>query len=145
MPNSSQSYQNHVRWLPAFHFFVMPFLLANVILGIRTAYRMPSFSTAWSVALAIALLTLALMARAMAVSVQDRVIRLEMRLRLQQILPVDLKAKINDLTPRQLVSLRFAGDDEMPELVRQVLGGSLGSSKAIKTAIKNWQGDFLRA
>jgi hypothetical protein len=67
-----------------------------------------------------------------------------MRMRLQQLLPPDLRARINDLTPRQLVALRFAGDAEMPELVRDVLGGQLKSSKEIKLRIKDWQADWVR-
>ena len=145
MSNSTQSYQNHVRWLPPFHFFVMPVLLINFINQVRHLWQAPSLSTTWGVVLAAAFLTLALLARIMALSVQDRVIRLEMRQRLQQILPADLKPKINDLTRQQLVCLRFAGDEEMPELMRQVLAGNLSSSKAIKTSVKNWQSDFLRA
>ena len=87
---------------------------------------------------------LALLARVMAVTVQDRVIRLEMRHRLKDTLPVDLHGRINDLTPRQLVALRFASDDEMPALVREVLAGNLTTQKAIKQRVKNWQGDYLR-
>ena len=78
-------------------------------------------------------------------TVQDRVIRLEMRMRLAELLPPDLKGRIRDLTPRQLVALRFAGDAEMAALVRDVLDGKLTSGKAIKESIRDWQGDFLRA
>ena len=77
--------------------------------------------------------------------VQDRLIRLEMRLRLQQSLPADLRGRISDLTPRQLIALRFASDAELADLVRDVLAGKLASSKEIKMRVKNWQADFLRA
>jgi hypothetical protein len=80
----------------------------------------------------------------MTLVVQDRVIRLEMRHRLKDVLPSDLRGRIADLTPRQLVALRFASDDEMPALVREVLAGSLPSPKAIKQSVKSWQGDYLR-
>ncbi|HEX4346935.1 MAG TPA: DUF6526 family protein, partial [Vicinamibacterales bacterium] len=73
------------------------------------------------------------------------VIRLEMRLRLHELLPSDLHGKINALTRQQLVALRFAGDDELEALVRDTLAGKFPTSKAIKLQIKNWQGDFLRA
>ena len=145
MASQTQTYKNHIRFQPAFHFFVMPVLLVNFVNQVRHLVQMPSLGTGWGAVLGAALLMLALMARVMAVTVQDRVIRLEMRLRLQQILPADLKAKINDLTPRQLVCLRFACDEEMPELMREVLGGTLTSQKSIKMRVKNWQGDFLRA
>jgi hypothetical protein len=77
--------------------------------------------------------------------VQDRVIRLEMRLRLRQVLPTELHGRINDLTHRQLVALRFAGDAELPELVREILEGKLQTGKQIKQRVKNWQPDWLRA
>ena len=76
---------------------------------------------------------------------QDRVIRLEMRLRLTAVLPDDLRAHILSLTPSQLVGLRFASDAELPDLVRQVLSGKLADQKAIKKAVAHWQADHLRA
>jgi len=81
----------------------------------------------------------------MALTVQDRLIRLEMRLRLRQLLPPDLQPRINDLTHRQLVAMRFASDAELAELVREVLAGKLTTPKDIKLRVKNWQADWLRA
>ncbi len=95
--------------------------------------------------LAIGLLLLALSVRSMVLRVQDRLIRLEMRLRLREVLSADLHGRIPALTPRQLIALRFASDAELPALVREVLGGTLATSKDIKLRIKDWQGDFLRA
>jgi hypothetical protein len=68
-----------------------------------------------------------------------------MRLRLRQILPPELQTRIQDLTHRQLVALRFASDAELPELVREILDGKLTTVKEIKLRVKNWQGDWLRA
>jgi hypothetical protein len=144
MAESTQSYANHTRWLPAFHFFLAPILIANLVITGRRLMQAPSFDTTWGFVMAFALVTLALLARTMALSVQDRVIRLEMRLRLQRLLPPDLHPKINELTHRQLVAMRFASDEEMPELCRDVLAGKLATPKAIKTSVKNWQADFLR-
>jgi len=145
MANSIQTYQNHSRFLPAFHFFVLPVLFVNLILAIRHLWLMPTMSTAWGVVFAAGLVMLGLLSRVQAISVQDRVIRLEMRLRLQQLLPPDLQGRIRELTPRQLIAMRFASDEEMPELAREVLAGNLSTTKAIKMHVKNWQGDFLRA
>ena len=145
MAERVQTYGNHVRWLPAFHFFVVPVLLLNVINELRRAWYYPSPGRAVAVVVALALLTLAFLARVMALTVQDRVIRLEMRMRLQQVLPADLRARITDLTPRQLVALRFASDAEMPEIVREVLGGRLKTPKEIKLRVKDWEADWLRA
>ena len=145
MPQSPQTLQNHTRLLPSFHFFVLPILFINVLYMIWNAFQTPSGSTAWALVVAAALLTFSLVARTMVLRVQDRVIRLEMRLRLRETLPAELRNRVHELTPRQLVALRFASDAEMPDLVREVLAGNLTSSKAIKGRVQNWQADYLRA
>ena len=145
MAERVQTYKNHLRWLPAFHFFVLPVLLLNVLNEVRRAWRYPSEGSLFVVVVAAALFTLAFLSRSQAVTVQDRVIRLEMRLRLQQILPPELRTRIQDLTHRQLVALRFASDAELPELVREILDGKLTTVKEIKLRVKNWQSDWLRA
>lgn len=145
MAEPSQSYSNHRRVFPPFHFFVLPVLLLNVINEIRHVVLDPSRHTGWTLIVALALLTLAVSARIMALTVQDRVIRLEMRQRLGQCLPADLQARVGDLTRAQLVALRFASDQELPDLVRDVLGGKVSSQKEIKMRVKNWQPDLLRA
>jgi hypothetical protein len=144
MPQSTQTLKNHARLLPAYHFFVLPVLLLNFFIALRQIYLAPSAISAWTALMAAALFTLAVLARTMALTVQDRVIRLEMRLRLKDVLPWDLHGRINDLSPKQLVALRFASDGEMPALVREVLAGSLESQRAIKSRVQDWQGDFLR-
>ena len=144
MAEAVQTYKNHARWRPAFHFFVLPVLLANVFVALRPLAQAPSPGTTWSVLVAAALVVLAFVSRGMALSAQDRIIRLEMRARLREILPPDLQTRIGELTARQLVAMRFASDGEMPELMREVLAGSLPTSKAIKMRVKNWQADWLR-
>ena len=84
-------------------------------------------------------------ARLMALAVQDRVIRLEERLRMREILPADLRARVSEITREQFVGLRFASDAELPGLVRRVLGGELKSTTEIKKAVADWRGDYLRA
>lgn len=145
MAERVQNYKNHPRLLPAFHFFVLPVLLLNVLNEVRRAWRYPSEGAMFATVVAAALFTLALLSRVQTLTVQDRVIRLEMRLRLQQILPPELRGRIQELTHRQLIALRFAGDAELPELVREILEGKLTTGKAIKLRVKNWQGDWLRA
>jgi hypothetical protein len=86
-----------------------------------------------------------LSARMFALTVQDRVIRLEERLRYQRLLPADLQSRIGEFTVNQLVSLRFAGDAELPALARKVLDDKLNERKAIKRLVKNWRPDYLRA
>lgn len=140
-----QSYSNHLRWFPLFHFVVSPILLAYAIWAIWVAFRSPGAEQVWTAVFAVGVFLAALASRAMAVRVQDRIIRLEMRLRLAAILPDDLRPHILRLTTKQLVGLRFASDAELPELVRQVVAGKLADQKAIKKAIVNWQADHLRA
>src|SRR5260221_1270517 len=145
MADAVQSYQKHTRWLPPFHFFVVPVLLINVMNAGRHVWMDPSRHFAWELIVAAALFMVAFLSRAQAVTVQDRVIRLEMRLRLRGILPPDLQPNIEALTHRQLVAMRFASDAEMADLVRDVLAGKLSTSKEIKMRIKSWQADLLRA
>ena len=140
---AEQSYKSHTRWLPAFHFFAVPVLLINTINELRHLVANPSRSTAWTALVAAALLTVAFLARTQALQAQNRVIRLEMRLRLQQLLAADHMSRFNELTVPQLVALRFASDDELPALVGAVLKD--GTKQAdIKKMIKQWQPDYCR-
>lgn len=145
MSERVQTYKNHVRLLPAYHLFVLPVLFVNFLNAIRHVWQLPTLGMVGQLFVAAALLTLAFTARVMAVTVQDRVIRLEMRLRLRDILPADLQPRIAELTHRQLVALRFASDAELPALTRDVLDGRATTIKDIKMRVKNWQADWLRA
>lgn len=141
----TQNFENHARLMPLFHQVTAPILAINLIWSIYEVVHVHSLNSVDMLLLAIGLFTLAISARLMALSVQNRVIRLEMRLRMQQALPPDLRVRIAEFTVPQLIALRFAGDDELPELARQVLDGKLTDGKAIKKSVRNWQADFLRA
>ena len=145
MAEREQTYKNHPRLLPPFHFFVIPVLFLNVLNTIRHIWLDPRLSTVFAFLIATALLLLGLLSRMQVLTVQDRVIRLEMRLRLRQTLPPELQGRINELTYRQLIALRFASDQELIELVREVLEGRLQTPKEIKLRVKSWQPDWLRA
>ncbi len=138
-----QSYANHARYVPGFHGFVFGVLAINVIVAIVQVARAPGFFTAWNLLLALALVALALYARSFPLKAQDRVIRLEERLRLQQLLPEPLRARIPELTTSQLVALRFASDGEVAGLAEQTLAEGL-TNDAIKRRIKGWRADYLR-
>jgi uncharacterized protein DUF6526 len=140
-----QNFENHGRFFPPFHFFVAPVLLINVGWSIYRVIHAFSSGTVIGLLVALALLVLAFTARIMALTVQDRVIRLEMRLRLREVWPAELHPRIPEFSTSQLVALRFAGDAELPELARKVLQDNLNDRKAIKKLIRNWQPDFLRA
>jgi hypothetical protein len=144
MADTAQNYKNHARWLPPFHFFVLPVFLANVIYSVRLAFGDPSLGMGFGVLVALALFMTAHLARIQALKAQDRVIRLEMRLRLREVLPAELHGRINDLAPEHLIGLRFAGDGELADLMRQTLDGTLATQKSIKEAIKDWQADDHR-
>ena len=139
-----QSYASHRRYIPEFHFFVLPVLLANIVVTVIEFVRHPRFITAWIAVVAIALGIGIWTARAMALRAQDRIIRLEERVRLAQLLPPDLRSRIGELQTSQLIAIRFAPDEELPELVRRALEGELKTRADIKRAIQNWRADHLR-
>ncbi|MFM8533152.1 MAG: DUF6526 family protein [Acidimicrobiia bacterium] len=145
MADSGQTYKTHIRWFPLFHFVAFPITLLNLLNALRHVWMNPSRSTGFDALVAFGILAAVFGSRVMALKVQDRVIRLEMYLRMPALLPPDLQARMSELTPEQLVGLRFAGDKEMPDLVRQVLDGKLTKQTDIKRAIKDWKGDYLRA
>jgi uncharacterized membrane protein YciS (DUF1049 family) len=140
-----QNFANHARFVPAFHFFVLPVLLINFGRSVYVLRYGIRFHSIFGALFALALLMGALLARVFALSVQDRVIRLEMRLRLAELLPMDLKGQINEFTVAQLVALRFASNEELPELARRVLQDRMTDRAAIKKMVKNWRPDYLRA
>jgi hypothetical protein len=138
-----QTYANHARFDPWFHFFVAPVLIITVILSIVHLVRHPHLHSAWLVVLSLALLVLATKARLYALRVQDRVIRLEERLRMATLLSEPLRSRIGELTEKQLIGLRFASDAELPALVERTLKEKL-TQKQIKQAIQNWRPDYFR-
>lgn len=143
MSEKTQSYKNHTAWQPLYHFIATPIALLNVIIQARHAYYYGTRYAWWNVVFAIGIFAFLWSARIMALAVQDRVIRLEMRLKLRELGVPD--ADIKRITVRQFVGLRFASDAELPGLVQRVLKGELTEQKAIKAAIKDWQADWQRA
>ena len=145
MAEKQQNFRNHNKIVPIFHLFVLPVFLVNLIASlVRLRYGI-DFAHIMAVLMALAFIVLAVCARVFALTVQDRVIRLEMQLRLAQILPPPLQVRIADFTVAQLIGLRFASDEELPLLARQVLEENLTKRQDIKRRVKNWRGDYLRA
>ena len=145
MAERPQNLKNHRRWHPMFHFFALPVVLLNVVATIWHTWRHPGTWNYWQIVFSIALLLAVFAARYHTSRVQDRVIRLEMRLRLRELLSGALASRIMDLTPKQLVGLRFAGNAELPGLVERCLSGELTDDEAVKKQVKDWQPDWLRA
>jgi hypothetical protein len=143
---TEQNLQNHGKVVPIFHFFAIPVFVINFGWSLYRLWHLGiSFAGILGVILAAALVVLVFEARLFALAVQDRVIRLEERLRYAQVLPADLHARTCDLTIDQIVALRFASDAELPSLARKVLDEKLTDRKAIKQLVKNWRPDYQRA
>ena len=141
-----QNFGNHTKVVPVFHFFAIPVFLINFLWSLYRLWQLGfSFTGIFGVILAAALVVLVFSARLFALAVQDRVIRLEERLRYAQVLPADLQARTGELNIGQIVSLRFASDAELPALARRVLDEKLTERKAIKQLIKSWKPDYQRA
>ena len=144
MPDQTpQTFANHTRWDPLYHFFATPVLGITVLLTIWNLIQNVSFQSAWMVVLSVALTVVALKSRLYALKAQDRVIRLEERLRLATLLPESQRTKISQLTEGQLIGLRFASDAEVPGLVERALAANSKSGE-IKKAIVNWRADYFR-
>ena len=139
-----QNFANHRKIVPLYHVGIFGILAINLIWRLVGLIRWTSWQALLEVAVAAALLLLSFYVRIFALTVQDRIIRLEMRLRLKEILPPDLKGRIDELTRDQFVALRFAGDSEMPDLLREVLTNNIRNRDEIKRRIKNWVPDYLR-
>lgn len=140
-----QNYANHRKYVPAFHFVAVPLLVANFVWQASKLKQGASTDAIINVTTAAALVIVCFLARIFALKVQDRVIRLEMRLKLREVLPAEMHYKISQLTAKQLVGLRFASDGELPALVTQILKDNIASADSIKKMIKDWQADDHRA
>ena len=141
--STPQSFKSHARFDPPFHMVLFAVLLANLVMAITYAVGHFTIFTGWAVALSIAVFIPFLKLRTYPLKVQDRVIRLEERLRLQALAPAEWHTQIYRLTEDQLIGLRFAGDDEVVELAKQALEGNL-NRKQIKDRIQNWRADDWR-
>lgn len=144
MADRTQTLASHRRYIPAFHFFALPVLLINMFVVAYYFWRDPTLRNGWGLLVAIALAVGISWSRFMPLRAQDRIIRLEERTRLERLLPADLRGRIGELTERQLIAIRFAPDDEVPELTRRTLDGELKSPTDIKRAIRNWRADHFR-
>ena len=143
MADLQQSYADHGRTDPAFHRFLVPISALTIIVAVVNAVRHPGFNSAWLVLVSIAAGVALFKMRLYSLKVQDRLIRLEERLRLQQLLAEPLRSRIPELTVGQLVALRFASDAELPVLVTRALNEKL-SKDDLKKSVTAWRPDFFR-
>ena len=138
-----QSFSNHLRLDPAFHFFILPVFAITIIITIMHLVTHPSLHSAWLMVFVIAAATAVVKARSYALKVQDRVIRLEERLRLAILVDKPLRSRIVELSESQLIGLRFASDAELPALAARALSEKL-SRTDIKKAVGQWRPDYWR-
>lgn len=142
---AEQTFEKHTRYVPGYHFVALPILLINFLFSLYQAFTQNFSKTSlWNVVVALALALLAWYVRSKPVGVQNRIIRLEERLRLREKLPADLHSRINEIPPSHLIGLRFASDEELPDLARRCINGEFKTPKEIKSAIKTWRPDAYR-
>lgn len=146
---AEQSYANHRKFVPGYHFVASVILLTNLVWSVYRLFRpvvegMPLFDRVLALLVAVALFLLYAFVRLFPLRAQDRVIRLEETLRMERLLPPDLRARLGELRTSHFIALRFASDAELPDLVRQVLDGRLKTQNDIKKAIRNWRADHFR-
>ena len=139
-----QTYAKHARIVPLFHVVVFGLLVLNLLYNLYVVVRWFSRHSLIDLLLAIALVLFAWSVRSFDTRLQDRIIRLEMRLRLATVLPEELRPRIGELRVGQLIALRFAPDAELPGLVREVLEGRLVRGSEIKQRIQTWEPDYFR-
>lgn len=139
-----QSYATHSRRPPTVYLVGAGLATLWLVLNVVTLVRFPSVASVGAVVGAIALLCAIWSLRTHALTVQDRVIRLEEQVRLTALLPADLRGRLGEIGLRQLIALRFASDAEVEGLVRRVLAGELVDAKSIKRAVRDWRGDHQR-
>jgi Family of unknown function (DUF6526) len=141
--NEIQSQKNHARFDPLYHFLLFAVVLANFVYACFHLYRQPSLSSGWYLVLSVVVVAPLLRLRQYPLKVQDRIIRLEERLRLQALAPAEWHTQIYRLSEDQLIGLRFAADDEVVALAKQALEEKL-NRKQIKERIKSWRADNWR-
>lgn len=139
-----QTFANHTRWHPPFHFFIVPVMLINFIWAIVQFVRVPGWNSGWWIVFSLAVVVLTLLVRLNSLKVQDRLIRLEEKVRYQQVLSPPWLQQTIALTTGQVIALRFAADQELEGLVNAVLAGKLTKPTEIKRAIKDWRADTFR-
>jgi hypothetical protein len=144
MATTPQTFATHTRWHAPFHFFVIPVMLINLIWSVIVFIKDPNWNSGWWIIVSVALVVLALLVRLNSLKVQDRLIRLEEKLRYQQVLSPALCQQASSLAPAQIIALRFAGDEELEALVGAAVAGKFNKTGDIKRAIKNWRADTFR-
>lgn len=144
MSQETQTYANHIRRHAPFHFVLVPIMLLHFLYSVYHLCQTPDFAHAEALLLAFGLLLMMFLVRINPLRAQDRLIRLEERLRYQRLLPAELAERAGQLPERFIVALRFAADEELPQLIEQVLERKFEKPAEVKQAIRNWRADVFR-
>jgi hypothetical protein len=144
MSNKPQNFENHAKMVPGFHYVGSILLLSLLIWAVMGVVRGGGLESIMMVIGVVTLILIGFYARSFALGVQDRVIRLEERLRMAELLPEDLRPRIHEFSTEQLIGLRFASDEELPGLARRVLDEGIADRKTIKEAVTHWRADHQR-
>lgn len=144
MATTPQTYANHRRYIPGYHFFALPVVWVNAVVQLIQAFRFPSAAMFWNAVVWFAVAAAVWYTRTMASAAQDRAIRAEERERLGRLMPPELRGRINELSVKQLAALRFASDEEVSDLAQRCLDGTLATREHIKREIKKWRPDYDR-
>jgi hypothetical protein len=144
MSNKPQNFENHAKMVPGFHYVGSILLLSLLIWAVMGVVRGGGLESIMVVIGVVTLILIGFYARSFALGVQDRVIRLEERLRMAELLPEDLRPRIHEFSTEQLIGLRFASDEELPGLARRVLDEGIADRKTIKKAVTHWRADHQR-
>ena len=143
--SEQQNAANHARFVPGYHYVAGTLAILNLIWAVVRAVRHPTAEAHEAILVGVILMLLFFYVRAFPLAVQDRLIRLEERLRMQRVLPADMQGRLDEFTPAQLIALRFASDAELPELAPKVLNERITDRKQIKLMIRDWRADHMRA
>lgn len=142
---AAQSYASHRRWVPLYHFVAAALLFVSLVHAVWSAIGSFSLQSVMYLVLVLAVVIVYFYSRTFALAVQDRLIRLEERLRFERVLPDTLRPRIHEFTTPQLVALRFASDAELPALAQRVLDENVQDREEIKRQISQWRADHQRA
>lgn len=144
MSERSQSLESHASMVPLYHYWATALVVVPTLYFLYLTVTSFSLTNLMLLAFAIGVALLGFFVRGFPLGVQDRVIRLEERLRMDRLLPDDLRGRVEEISTEHLIGLRFASDEELPDLVRRVLDGELADRKAVKAAVKRWRPDHER-
>lgn len=143
--SEQQNAANHARFVPGYHYVALMLALLNLVWAVYRSVTHPTVESHAAILVGVILLMALWYLRAFPLAVQDRLIRLEERLRMQRLLPADMQGRLDEFTAGQVIALRFASDAELPELATKVLNERITDRKQIKLLIRDWRADHMRA